>query len=391
MTFPHAEIVFDPFSECMTWDPYPVYQQLRDTAPVYYNPASGFWALSRYSDVQAASRDWPAFTSARGVDPDHRGRILSINSLLEEDPPRHDILRKVLRHHFTPRGVQSLASPIDELVRGLVAEVAQKRVADLSKAVAYRLPLLTICKLLGLPVSDEPDLASYMEMLLSREPDGSRLPAAAYEGERLLKGYLHQATLSRRRRLGSDVLSTIARAEMDGVMKHQEALSMAAFLFFAGSETAGSLMSNFAYLLATQPEKRAWLDEHLDALPSAIEEVLRYESPVQHLTRVTTRDVELAGTTVPSGSRVFLLYASANRDERQFDRPDELDFERPRFRHLAFGEGVHFCLGAPLARLEGRLALGALLRSLPPWRLAGEIQRAPLAETRGVSRLVVEW
>ncbi len=383
-----SPVVFDPFSPLMAEDPYPTYSWLRQNDPVHRNPDRDICA--KYKDLQAVSRDWQTFTVTRGVDPDDRGVLLGINSLLEQDPPRHDVMRKVLRQFFTPAAIRNLEDALRRIIDAELKKLTSGTQADLAE-IAHRVPHLAICTLLDIPHRDSDLLIESLGHVGTRTHDGHGIPPEAYDGYKRLRSYLNQAIESRRRAPGSDVLSAIVAAEGEAILSRREAINMAAFLFFAGSETPGSLVANTFHLMAQDPAIRDWMVERPEGIAQALEEVLRYEAPIQHLSRVAQEEAEIRGTTIPAGARVFLLYGSANRDEEIYDRADELVLDRPRFRHLAFGEGVHFCIGAPLARFESRLLVDAVIHALPPWRLNGEIARAPLAENRGVKSLPVSW
>jgi cytochrome P450 len=389
MPLAEDRVVFDPFAALMAEDPYPTYSWLRAHEPVHHNPDRDIWAVAKYKDVQAVSRDWNTFTVTAGVDPDDRGRILGINSLLEHDPPGHDVMRKILRPFFVPAAIKKLQGALEEIISRELADLRSRTEGDLA-IIAHRVPHLAICTLLGIPHQDSTVLTEILAEVGTRTEDGHGIPPEAYAGHERLQAYLNKA-IEEHRAPTDNVLGAITAAEGDGLLTRAEAINMAGFLFFAGSETPGSLVANTFYLMANDRSVREWIEARPDATAQTLEEVLRYEAPIQHLSRVSNQEVKIRGVTIPAGSRIFLLYGSANRDEEVYDRADELVLDRPRFRHLAFGEGVHFCIGAPLARLESRLLVDAVTEALPPWELNGEITRAPLAENRGVKSLPVSW
>jgi cytochrome P450 len=390
MPLAEDRVVFDPFAAFMAEDPYPTYAWLREHEPVHHNPERDIWAVAKYKDVQAVSRDWETFTVAKGVDPDDRGQLLGINSLLEHDPPRHDVMRKILRPFFVPAAIKKLHSALEEIIAKELKALTSRSEGDLA-VIAHIVPHLAICTLLGIRHEDSELLTEILAQVGTRTDHGDGIPQEAYAGHERLTAYLNDAVEAARRAPADNVLGAITAAEDDGLLSREEAINMAGFLFFAGSETPGSLVANTFYLMATDRSVRDWIDSHPDAVGQGLEELLRFEAPIQHLSRVSNKEVEIGGVRIPVGARIFLLYGSANRDEEIYERADELVLDRPRFRHLAFGEGVHFCIGAPLARLESRLLIEAITEALPPWEMNGEISRAPLAENRGVKCLPVRW
>jgi cytochrome P450 len=390
-----GELLYDPFSDLGPPDPYPLYARLREEAPVYHNPDRDFWALSRYEDVQAASRDWDTFSSAAGVDPDHVGLRLGLNSFLDMDPPRHDLLRKIVREHFAPQTVRAMeaaaTAAADAILDGLIPAGA----ADLATEFAWVLPLVVTCSLLGVPAGDHDYLRDTFEALwtdnrLWSEPAvDSPSRVAANE----LRGYFAAKITDRgMRRPGSDVLATVARAYTAGIATADDLADVCILVYIAGYETTANLLSNSLLRLAENPRQRERLVREPEGLGVAIEELLRFDAPVQVLARTTTRPTGLHGHELPAGSRVLLVYGAANRDPRRFEEPDRLDLTRPVVRHLAFGEGIHHCLGAPLARLEARVGLRCVLARIPDYLLDGPVEwNTHQVATRGVQSLPVRF
>jgi cytochrome P450 len=385
-----ADLVYDPFAELGVEDPYPVYARLRDEAPAYHNPERGFWALSRFEDVQAAARDWETYSSEPCVDPDYVGVRLRLNSFLDLDPPIHDLLRRIVKAHFTPKAIKEMevrtAAVADELVESFVAAGE----ADLAREFAWGLPLKVTMTLLGLPAEDFPFLRDTFELLwednrlwIEPAPDAPSRSAAAR-----LHEYFAATILERERRPTGDVLSTIGGAHAAEELGIEVLAELAIVLYIAGYETTANLLSNSLLHLAEHPEQRSWLIADPGRFPDAVEELLRYDAPVQVLARNTTRPVELHGHTLPAGARVLLLYGAANRDPRRYDDPDRLDLGRPVLRHLSFGNGIHHCLGAPLARQEGRVALATLLARVPDYAISGPaVRNTNMVSTRGLVSL----
>jgi cytochrome P450 len=377
-------VEYDPFAAAIHADPYAAYARLREHAPLYHNERRGFWAVSRYDDVQAIGRDWAAFSSAEGVDIDHTGDQMGDGNFLEEDPPLHDALRAVVRKRFVPKDLRAALEPfVRDRVEALVEDLRSRPAVDFGRELAWELPIAVISHMLGLPASDLDQLRQWEDRFALRVPELPAVPPFSRKAAIAIRHYLQEQIDSRRREPRDDLLTEIANAEVDGSPIGDSAVGMAVILFIAGNETTSCLLTNALTLLAAHPGQREWLASHPDRIPAAVEEILRYESPVQHATRVATHDVEALGQELPAGTRLLLLYGSANRDERRFDRPDELDVRREPSRNLAFGEGIHHCLGAPLARLEGQVVLETVLREMPDYQLAGSPTRLPSHILRG--------
>jgi len=384
-----ANVEYDPFSAEMHRDPYPTYRWLRDHAPVYHNPERDLWAISRYDDVVEVTRDWETFSNAKGADTDNLGgRFLAPGNFLDTDPKEHDWLRAVVHRAFTPKDLRARLEPIvrhtvDDLLTGL----GERDVADFAQDFAWPVPVRVIAELLGVPEADLPRLRRWGEDVTRRIAGVPEPPPAALNALDEINSYLREMLAEQRRSPGDDLLSVIATASVAGAPIEDAAVGMATLLVVAGIETTASLIANALMLLAEHPEQRAWLARNPGAIPVALEEILRFESPVQHLRRVTTRDVEVHGSMIPRDARVVVLFGSANRDERRFEDPDRFDIQREPKRNLAFGNGIHHCLGAPLARLEGAVALAQVLRELPDYEIAGSIERFCSHMDRGLEAL----
>ena len=376
-------VEYDPF--LFYEDPYPVYRRLRDEAPVYLNRERLIWVLSRFDDVQRAGRDWRTFSSAEGVDIDDSR--LGPGSFLDADPPRHDELRRILHADFAPASLGRLEPLIAAKVDTLVGSLVERGQVDLVGELARRLPVSVVCDLLGAPAEDHPQLERWYADMLYREPGRSEVPEIAEQATREIRGYIVDAVTERLRSPRGDLLSTIAAAHGDGRLSMDEVDGMCRLLLLAGVHTTSSLIANALMLLEERPGDRRALGADPARIPDAIEELLRYLAPVQSGARVTTGEVEIHGASVPRGERVLLLWASANRDERRFPDPDVLDLGRGPLRNLAFGEGIHFCLGAPLARLEARIAFEALFTRIPEYEIVGPVERHFTFLERGIARL----
>jgi cytochrome P450 len=386
-------VEYDPFGVQMQGDPYPAYRLLREHAPLYHNAERDLWMLSRHDDVVAATADWATFSSAAGADTDNLGAYFSKpGNFFDSDPEPHDLLRGVLHSSFMPRNLVPRLTPIvQEAVEDLLGALADREEADLAEDYGWALPVRVTAELLGLPREDLPLLRRWADSVFRRIPGVPVPPPAAREALVEVGEYL-RTELARRRQAsvaGEDLLAVIADARLNGAPLVEEGVGMATLIFLAGIETPASMIGNALLLLAQHPDQRSWLREHPDGIPNAIEEVLRFDCPAQHVRRITTRDVEIHGHIVPQGAFVVMLYGSANRDERRWAQPDRFDVARESMRHLAFGNGIHHCLGAPLARLMGARALEAVLRDLPDYEIAGPVVRFPSHMDRGLQSLPV--
>lgn len=372
------DLKWDPFGRID--DPYPIYEALRELAPMYHNPERGFWALSRFADVQAANRDWQAFSYAQGVNIDNVGTHLSPGNFLDEDPPLHTMLRAAVKDKFRVGVLREAMTPSVEVeVDQLLAEVAQQDSFDFGMQCAFELPIRIGSHLLGFPAQDCDTLRGIADQAFMQTsgPPGSSDAAAAAEAAIAIRHYFEEQIDERRRHPQADLLTQIATATVDGASIGSAAAGLAALIFGGSVDTTALTLTNAVNLLGQHPDQRAWLLNNPELMDQAIEEVLRFESPIQVFKRTTTTAVEAHATTIPSGVSVFLIYGSANRDPRQFDRPEEFDIRRKFTRHITFGEGIHHCLGAPLARLEATTMLRRFLQLFPDYEVADAQQAAP--------------
>jgi cytochrome P450 len=381
--------VYDPFSEEMNRDPYPTYKWLRDHAPVYYNPDRDLWAVSRHDDVSRVMRDWERFSNAEGADTDNLGaRIPAPGNFLDTDPPVHDELRAVVHKPFTPKLLQARLEPfvrgtVDELLKGFDPHEE----VDFAQDFAWQISARVTGDLLGTPPADAALLKRWGEDVTRRVAGVPEPPPAALAALVEIDGYLREQFGVRSGAPTDDLLSAIASASLSGEPIGDAAVGLATLVMVAGMETTASLITSALLLLWQHPDQREWLAAHPSAIPAAVEEILRFESPVQHTRHVTSADVALHDIVIPRGSRVVLLYGSANRDERRYERADQFDIHREPKRNLAFGNGIHHCLGAPLARLEARVVLERVLSELPDYEITGPIERFYSHMDRGLERL----
>jgi cytochrome P450 len=381
-------------------DPYPVYHRLRSEDPVHRHPL-GFYVLTRYDDVAALLRDarfgkggYQALFEMRfGGRVDGSGLAAS---MLFRDPPDHTRLRALVSKAFTPRVVETLRGRIQAIVDRLLDDVAERGRMDVIEDLAYPLPVTVISELLGVPL-DDGDTVKAWSRHVARALDAIALPVGPEVIERgrraadEMAAYFKTLGEERRRRPGPDLLSGLVEAEEAGDhLSERELLATCVLLYVAGHETTVNLIGTGLLALLRHPAERQRLQDDPDLLPAAIEELLRYDGPVQRAGRMPASDVEIAGVPIPKGSLVLGLLGAANRDPAHFADPDRLDFGRGETRHLAFGSGIHYCLGAPLARLEAQVAIGTVLRRFPSLALAVERPSwRPSSTLRGLEALSV--
>ena len=342
-----------------------LYRTLRAAHPVYHNSEAGFWALSRFEDVRAAAAD-PATFSSEGTDTS-QGLLPMIQAL---DPPRHDALRQLVSRAFTARRIADMEPQIRRIARELIDDFAAKGEADLLAAFARHLPSRVIGAMLGVPHERRERFLDWTEAMVEAQPGQSNAEAIRHPARRIYEEFarlLGERRVERR----DDLMSALLDAEVDGQqLGEDELLGFCFVLIVAGNDTTTNLIANGAVLLADHPDQRKLLADDPGRIPAAVEEMLRFEPPAQALPRVARRPVAMHGKTIPEGALVRLVWASANRDEREFPDPDRFDVTRSAPRHLGFGHGVHFCLGAYLARLEARVAFEELLARIPDYQLA---------------------
>jgi cytochrome P450 len=384
-----ADTEFDPYSLQCLEDPYPVYLALLEDAPLYRSEKRGFWAVSRHADVQRCARDWETFSSRGGVDLSGSVGLAGPGGFLDMDPPRHDQLRRVVRSHFTPKAIGALEDTVRDQVRAIGAEIRACGGGDLGRDLARPLPLRLICTLLGFPSADYGDLERWFDPLVRRAPDTTAVPPRAHSASEAMRGYIDHVAAQRAQHPSDDLLSALVSAEQRGELTVQERTGICVLLFLAGISTAAGLISTSLYLLEAHPAQRTALLREPTIIPTAVEELLRYVSPVQALARITTRPAELHGSLLPEGARLLLVFGAANRDPRRFADPDELNVRRKAERSLGFGEGIHFCLGANLARLQMRAVLDTLLPAMPDFSVSGPVRWMSTPGDRGIESLPV--
>jgi cytochrome P450 len=374
-------------------DPFPQYRRMRDSAPVFHDEQSGSWHVFRYDDVQRVLTDHAVFSSRMvGEDASETGQLFAA-SLISTDPPRHRQLRSLVTQAFTPRAVEGLAPRISALTEELLNGIASLGTADLIKELAYPLPVIVIAELMGIPAEDRNRFKQWSDVIVSQTRSGTE-DAEHRVTNREMTDYFLAMIEQRRSRPGNDLISALLGAEIDGQkLSVAELLGFCSLLLVAGNETTTNLIGNAVLCFTEAPDTLHRLVAEPSLLPQAVEEVLRFRSPVQSMYRVTATDTTLGGVPVPAGAPLVAWIGSANRDERQFQRPEQFDVDRGPSRHLAFGQGIHFCLGAPLARLEANIALTAVLSRLPGLVLAAgaRLERMDSTIIYGLKELPVSW
>lgn len=375
-------------------DVYRVYAELRRQSPVCQVEPGGLWAVTRYSDVVQVLKDTAVFSSRSALmQPEWLGRNPLAGSIIFQDPPLHTKLRALLSKMFSPRGIALLERRIRAIAEELADHFSAGTTIEFMSEFAILLPSMVICELLGLDLSLykhfnrwAQDTASITPM----PPSPARI-AEIRASITELEGYMSQVIAARRRAPAEDAVSELVHAELAGATLTDDELVAQMFtLLSAGFETTMLLLGNAMLTLTEHPECVARLRAEPAQLPAFLEEVLRLRPPSHGIFRWTTADAEVAGTTIPRGSMVYVLIGSALRDEREFPEPDRFDMDRGVSANLAFGHGIHFCVGAPLARLEGRLGLAALLSRFTHFSLdAAGLQWKHSLWTHGPERLPI--
>jgi cytochrome P450 len=393
--------IFDP---AVRPDPYPLYASLRERARVTHDPASGIWFLFGYEECASALRETESFSAERvlpgrvpAAEPDGpRGR-----SMLRSDPPDHTRIRGTVARAFTPRAIAALEDRVHEIVEELLRPLRAGQPFEVVGGLAVPLPVRIIAELLGVAADDWPRFREWSEGVISvsirrrvlaagevEDPDAGEIAARS---SRELRAYFSRTIEERRSEPRDDLVSRMVAANADGVLSADELMNACVLLLIAGNETTTNLLSNMTLALARHPDQRRRVAEDPSLIGTLVEEVMRFDGPVQFTSRRTTRDVELGGRAIPTESFVQVVLAAGNRDPDRFPDPDALDAGREdAASHLGFGRGIHYCLGAPQARLEARIAFEHLLRRAPDFALAHPeraLRYGPNASLRGLREL----
>lgn len=374
-------------------DPYPAYRELRATTPVVWNDVTNFWALTKYEDVRYVSSNPGLFTSTKGItipDPSQPEPVQEGN-LIFTDPPRHRQLRKLINSGFTRRQVTLLEPKVREIVKGILDEVEPSRDYEFAEEIAAPLPTRLIAEMIGAPPDDWEQFRTWSDAAVgTADPDIEMDNVVA-----LTELYQYFTKLIDERRSGAvtgdDLLSILAAAEVEGErLTDADLLNFSFLLLVAGNETTRNLIALGTLALIDHPDQFAMLRADPTLLPIAVEEMLRYTSPVTHMARRATQDVEIRGQQISAGDTVVMLYGSANRDEEVFGPTSEtFDIARNPNPHIAFGAGEHACLGAQLARLEARVMFEVLLSTYPTIELVGDVSRLRATMVPGVKKMPV--
>jgi cytochrome P450 len=395
-----TQMLFNPFLPEVHQDPYPHYQRLRETEPIH-QPFPGAWMLSRHRDVVPLLRN-PSVSSDRRKSPMYElflqslpdpDRIRDIPpSMLFLDPPDHTRLRGLVNKAFTARVVESIRPRVHEIVEGILTEVADRGSLDVVADLAYPIPVTVICDLFGVPQDDRKQVKEWsLDLIYTLDPlvAGDRLEKAAEAGM-AFREYLRGLIAERRAAApGEDFISALTRTEEEGEqLTDEEIVSMCTLLLIAGHETTSGLIGNGMLALGRHPDAMRELHDDPSIIKTAVEELLRFDAPVQLTGRLVLEPIEIDGKPIEAGNDVITLIGGANRDPDAFPEPDKLDLRRGANHHVAFGGGIHFCLGAPLARLEGQIAIGELVSRFPSLEI--DTEGAVLRDTvtlRGLTAL----
>jgi cytochrome P450 len=390
-----SDLSYDPYDVDIDADPYPVFARLREEAPLYYNEPYDFYALSRYDDVERALVDRDTYISGRGgiLEIIKAGIQMPPGILIFEDPPTHTIHRALLSRVFTPRQVNGLEPKIREFcarsLDPLVGEPGFDFVADLGA----QMPMRVIGMLLGIPEDDQEAVRDRGNANLRTRPGQPQKVKENFVDGEMFAEYLDW----RAEHPSDDIMTQLMNAEFEDetgtrrTLRREEILTYITVVAGAGNETTTRLIGWAGKVLAEHPDQRRELVDDPSLIPNAIEELLRFEPPAPHVGRYVAQPVECHGTTVPEGSAMLLLVGAANRDERRYPGGDRFDIHREIGQHLTFGYGAHYCLGAALARLEGRVALEEVLKRFPEWHVdwSQEPRLAPTSTVRGWESLPV--
>jgi cytochrome P450 len=379
--------LYDPLFHTPQDNLYEIYSVLREAHPVYYNASRDVWCLTRYGDVQSAARDWKRFANTPGVDLYNTGH-LGPGNFLDDDPPRHDILRDVIRAFFVPKAIASLREDVARRVDEVLRDLKEKDNVDLANDFALRLPVAVISRLLGAPEEDDDLIGRLVLEIETQLPGQTTVSEHNLAAVARLREYLAELAEYKRAHPDDRILSRLVAGATDGAPTADELFGMAAILFIAGSETTFALLTNALELLAAHPDalravRRA---DNPGLLEATIEETLRFEAPVQWLARTVRETTTMHGVEIPAGERLILIWGAANRDPARWESPDTFDIYRKPQRHLGFGEGIHHCIGAPLARLEAQIAIPAFLRTFDDYQIRVK-RRRDHQNVRGWGRL----
>ncbi len=380
-----SDLYYDPYDLEIDADPYPVYKRLRDEAPLYYNERHDFFAVSRADDVERVLADHETFISGRGAILDFIRADLEMppGMLIFEDPPVHTIHRKLVARLFTPRRVAELEPQIRAFAARSLDPIVGSGRFDFIADLGAQLPMRTIGMLLGIPESDQVAIREQSDKGVRSKPGEPIEPEEGFGSGAMFAEYIEW----RAEHPSDDLMTDLLNFEFEdetGTLRRltrEEVLTYTSLIAAAGSETTGHLIAWTGKVLADHPDQRREIVEDPSVVQGAVEEVVRFESPAQQFCRCVAKDVELHGTTVPEGSVMMAIMASANRDDRRVPDGDRFDIHRTGVHAFSFGHGIHYCLGAALARLEGRIALEEILKRFPEWTIDADNARMASSST----------
>jgi cytochrome P450 len=383
-------VEYDPYSNEMQHDPYPTYKHFRDNEPCAYNPRMNFYALFRFEDVWEASLDWQGYSSRLGHDLANHDRPGEPGSIIEMDPPRQNVLRRLVAKGFTPAKIDALEPEMRTIAKRFFDPLMGREQFDMQEEFGTRYPMDVIGALAGFPEESRDQFRLWADLTLQRDPETGARPSGADDAVVKSRQFVRDLLAARRQDPQDDLLSLLAATDyqdVDGETKlltDDEIVGFINLVGNAGAETTTKLIGNCLVYIGRDPElrERLWAEPAL--IPQAIEEILRYDPPSQFQGRVAGRQIEIHGVTIPDSARVALVTGAASRDEREFNDPDIIDIDRPQNRQLYFGQGQHFCLGKSLARLETRIFLEEVRERFPHYELIEEgLTRTFQAHVRG--------
>jgi cytochrome P450 len=391
-----TDVYYDPYDVDITANPYPIYARLREEAPIYYNARYDFWALSRHADVEQALSNWETFSNCRSdiLELVKSDFDMPKGVMMFEDPPIHTMLRGLMSRVFTPRRMADIEDQIRRFCVSCLDPLVGSDGFDIIAELASMMPMRVIGMLLGIPESEQISVRDANDASLRTKPGA---PMKVVQADKIADGSIYADYVEwRSNHPSDDLMTTLLNVEFTdehGVTRkltRKEVLHYAQVVAGAGNETTGRLIGWLAKVLAEHPDQRQQVAEDRTLLNRVIDETLRFEPTGPHVARYIARDFECYGVTVPAGSAMLLLFGAANRDPRRYANPDTFDIHRDNISHLTFGKGLHYCLGANLARLEGRVALDELLNRWPEWDIDYDgAQLAPTSTVRGWERLRV--